>query len=115
MATTTQALDDADRIISTWEGNADFSMAKLTKEEMTAKRNEVQAKAALVDQKRVELKGLTESLQDEVKDLSQMNTRAKSGFRAVYGPDSPQVAQVGITRTSDRKPRTRKPKPETSL
>ena len=115
MATTTQALDDANRILTTWSGNADFSLANLTQAEMTTKRDGVRAKLTLIEQKRVELKGLTESLQDEVKDLSQMNTRAKSGFRAVYGPDSPQVAQVGITRTSDRKPRTRKPKPETSL
>nr|WP_309690750.1 hypothetical protein [Armatimonas sp.] len=111
MATVDQALDDADRILSTWQGNADFSLATLTKEQMAAQRDAVRAKATLIEQKRVELKGLTESLQDEVKELSQMNTRAKSGFRAVYGPDSPQVAQVGITRTSDRKPRTRKVKP----
>ena len=111
MATVDQALDDADRILTTWEGNANFSLATLTKEEMTAKRNGVRSKAALIEQKRVELKGLTESLTDEVKELGQMNTRVKSGFRAVYGPDSPQVAQVGITRTSDRKPRTRKEKP----
>jgi hypothetical protein len=110
MATVTQTLDDADRILSTWEGNSDFSLATLTKVQMATLRDAVRAKAALIEQKRVELKGLTESLGDDVKELSQMNTRAKSGFRAVYGPDSPQVAQVGITRTSDRKPRTRKPK-----
>ena len=110
MATVDQALDEADRILTTWEGNGNFSLATLTKEQMKTQRDAVRAKATLIDQKRVELKGLTESLQDEVKELSQMNTRAKSGFRAVYGPDSPQVAQVRITRTSDRKPRTRKVK-----
>ena len=111
MATVSQVLEDADRILATWEGNSDFSLATMTKVQMTAKRDEVRSKAALIEQKRVELRGLTESLTDEVKELGQMNTRAKSGFRAIYGPDSPQVAQVGITRTSDRKPRTRKVKP----
>ena len=111
MAGVSQVLEDADRILTTWEGNSDFSLATMTKAQMTTKRDEVRSKAALIEQKRVELRGLTESLTDEVKELGQMNTRAKSGFRAVYGPDSPQVAQVGIIRTSDRKPRTRKPKP----
>lgn len=111
MAAVSQVLEDADRILSTWEGNPEFSLGTLTKQQLAAQRDAVRAKAALVEQKRVELKGLTESLQDESKELGQMNTRTKSGFRAFYGPDSPQVAQVGITRTSDRKPRTRKPKP----
>ncbi len=80
MATVSQVLEDADRILATWEGNSDFSLATMTKVQMTAKRDEVRSKAALIEQKRVELRGLTESLTDEIKELGQMNTRAKSGF-----------------------------------
>jgi hypothetical protein len=39
-------------------------------------------------------------------------TRARSGFRAIFGPDSTQYEQAGGTRASERKRSTRKPKPD---
>jgi len=40
-------------------------------------------------------------------------TRARSGIRSVFGPDSTQYEQAGGTRTSERKTPTRKPKTAT--
>jgi hypothetical protein len=40
--------------------------------------------------------------------LGEWVTRARSGFRAVYGPDSTQYEQAGGTRSSERKKPVRK-------
>jgi hypothetical protein len=40
--------------------------------------------------------------------LSDLISRARSGFRAAFGPDSTQYQQAGGTRRSKRKPAKRK-------
>ena len=41
---------------------------------------------------------------------SQLTTRARSGIRGFFGPDSDEYEQAGGTRTSERKKPTRKVK-----
>ena len=55
----------------------------------------------------VALKNKRDALASE---LSELVTRTKSGFRAIYGPDSTQYEQAGGTRKSERAKPTRKPK-----
>ena len=45
---------------------------------------------------------------DQAYNLNQLVTRARSGFRAVYGPDSSQYEQAGGTRSSERKSSSKK-------
>ena len=70
----------------------------------------LKAKDADIEAKRSELTRLVNERDSEAEALNELNTRARSGFRAVYGPDSSQYEQAGGTRKSERKPATRKRK-----
>jgi len=60
------------------------------------------------------LTALTNDLNVQVNELAGITTRARSGFRAVYGPDSTQYEQAGGTRASERKRPSKKKTPPTS-
>ena len=53
-------------------------------------------------------------LQQKVRELRALITRARSGFRAQYGPDSTQYEQSGAKRSSQRKKPTRTKGKQTS-
>ena len=59
-----------------------------------------------------ELTGLINDRDSQGVGLNELVTRVRSGFRAVYGPDSTQYEQAGGTRLSERKKPSRKPKAE---
>jgi hypothetical protein len=106
-------LADANRIIDTWSANADFKLGTVTLESFIAARDAAAAADATVESKRTELSGLMNDRDDKATALHDLVTRARSGFRAAYGPDSSQYEQAGGTRASERKPAIRRPKPAT--
>lgn len=60
---------------------------------------------------RTQLTKATNDANDQAQALNNIVTRARSGFRATYGPDSTQYEQAGGARTSERKrPAARKQK-----
>jgi hypothetical protein len=61
-----------------------------------------------VEALRTQLSGLLNDIGAKMKAVSDVVTRARSGMRAFYGPDSTQYEQVGGTRTSERKRRAPK-------
>ena len=65
----------------------------------------ISLKAQLIDEYN-QSDALRTDLWDKVK-------RVRSGVKGAYGDDSSQYELVGGTRRSERKPRTRKPKPTT--
>ncbi|MGC1379131.1 MAG: hypothetical protein WA821_23075 [Anaerolineales bacterium] len=72
-----------------------------------ASRNRISSlKAQLIDEYN-RSDALRADLWDKVK-------RARAGVKGAYGDDSSQYEMVGGTRRSERKPRTRKPKPAAS-
>ncbi|MBI5388238.1 MAG: hypothetical protein HZA90_26535 [Verrucomicrobia bacterium] len=106
----TQSITDADKIIKVWTDNAAFKMDKITLEEFTAKRNALEQLDQDIAAKEIEMTGLVntrKTLRDEVSGLT---TRARSGIRGFFGPDSTQYEQAGGTRTSERKKPVRKAK-----
>jgi hypothetical protein len=103
-------LSDAARITEVWQSNPDFKLGNVTLQEYQAAMMGLQSLDSSVESKRVELTGLLDQRDDSARGVNDLNTRALSGFRAFYGPDSSQYAQVGGTRRSDRKSPTRKPK-----
>ena len=105
LASINTALTDAQRILDTWTANADFSMGDINLKQFTAARDEFAALSESIDTKRHELQGLLDDRDDQGKALRDLITRARSGFRAFYGPDSAQYDQAGGVRTSERKPR----------
>jgi hypothetical protein len=52
-------------------------------------------------------------IQADEKALDDLSARMLAGVGAIYGKDSSQYEQAGGTRTSERKPPLRKPKPPT--
>jgi hypothetical protein len=63
-----------------------------------------QLKRSEVDAARIHLTRLVDELNDQAGGINGVVTRARSGMRAFYGPDSAQYEQVGGTRQSERKP-----------
>jgi hypothetical protein len=76
----------------------------------TKDRDQLTALDTVIERRRIELQGLINERNDLGKHVRAQITRVRSGFRAVYGPDSTQYDQAGATRSSERKTRApRKP------
>jgi hypothetical protein len=105
---TDAVLDDLDNVIQVWGENPSFSMGDFTLTAARAKRTDLAAKGDAVDEARTTLSRLIDEESDGRDEMDQIVKRARSGMRATFGPDSTQYAQVGGTRTSERKPRSSK-------
>lgn len=106
-------LTDANKIIETWTTNPDFALGTVKLEDFKKQRDALVTADGTVEAKRTELSGLMGQRDDEAAALNDLVTRARSGFRASYGADSPQYKQAGGTRASERKsPRRAAPAPE---
>lgn len=105
--TTNKVLIDAQKIIDTWAANPTFKLGEVTQAGFTTSRSELETLDNLIETRRNELKGLINDRDDSTKELQALVTRARSGFRATYGPDSTQYDQAGGTRLSEHKPRGR--------
>jgi hypothetical protein len=97
----------ADKIKATWAANPTFTRGDITLASFTTAHATVTEADATIDAKRHELQGLLDKRDDDARKLHDLSTRALSGFRAVYGPDSPQYVQAGGTRRSERAPMKR--------
>lgn len=104
-------LADGDTLVKVWAENSTFSMGDLTLPMARAKLDNLRGKNKAVEEARTDLSRLIDEASDARADVLQMVTRGRSGIRASYGPDSPQYAQVGGTRASERKPRSKKKAP----
>lgn len=101
-------LTDLDTVIQVWSENPSFAMGDLTLTGARNKRTDLAARSDAVDEARTTLSRLIDEESDARSQVDQIVTRARSGMRATFGPDSTQYAQVGGTRASERKPRARK-------
>jgi hypothetical protein len=106
--TTDGVLADLDTLIQVWTENPTFAMGDLTLIATRAKRSDLAARGDAVDEARTTLSRLIDEEGDARAEVEQIVTRGRSGIRATFGPDSPQYAQVGGTRASERKPATKK-------
>jgi hypothetical protein len=104
-------LEDAERILRVWAENPTFSLGELTQAKFQALVDDLRNKRNQTEALRTQLTALVNETNDLGLSLSDAVTRAMSGIRAVYGPDSSQYEQAGGTRRSERKrPVARKPK-----
>jgi uncharacterized coiled-coil protein SlyX len=101
-------LTDSERIARVWTDNPNFALGEVTLQSLQTKITEARQKRDQLEALRMQMTALTNDLSDRTSDLAAINTRAKSGFRAVYGPDSTQYEQAGGTRASDRRNARRK-------
>jgi hypothetical protein len=106
--TTDSVLGDLDTVIKVWTENPIFAMGDLTLSGVQAKRADLATRDNAVDEARTTLSRLIDEASDARKEGAQIVTRARSGMRSTFGPNSTQYAQVGGTRLSERKPAKRK-------
>lgn len=104
-------LEDSEQIIRVWTENPAFALGEVTLVIMQGKIDALRQKRERIEMLRTELTALQNDLGAQTRELANINTRARSGYRAQFGPDSSQYEQVGGTRTSERKRPTRKATP----
>jgi hypothetical protein len=103
---------DGEQIARAWQENPTFSLGEITLVTLQSKIASLRQKRDQADMLRTQLTALTNELNEQTNDLAAITTRARSGFRAMFGPDSTQYEQAGGTRSSERKrPSPKKPKP----
>lgn len=98
-------LEDLDTLIQVWTNNPTFAMGDITLPILKSKADALRVKSKAVDEARTELSRLIDEANDASEEGDGIMTRGRSGIRAFFGPDSPQYAQVGGTRASERKAR----------
>ncbi len=113
MASRGQSLDSviegAEKVIRIWEANPTFSLGEITLAKLKDMLEELKTLRTRRDNLRAELSAVTNDLDDKRTEVNGTVSRAVSGVRAVFGPNSNQYEGVGGTRTDDRKkPKSKK-------
>ena len=106
-------LAESEQIERVWTDNPSFSLGDITLAQFKTKITELRDARDKTETLRTQLTAIVNEANARGDDLADLVTRARSGFRAFYGPDSTQYEQAGGTRASDRKRPARKPKPAT--
>jgi len=99
---TNDVLNEANKVVDTWTANPDFKLGTVTLESFTQARTDLQSADLAVETKRTELSALMNNRDTRLAALTELVSRARAGFKAVYGPDSTQYEQAGGTRKSER-------------
>lgn len=104
-----EVIASAERIVRVWEANPTFSLGELTLATFKAELTALLALRAQTEEARRQLTGLINSTNEKAGKVNENVTRALSGVRAVFGPDSTQYDEAGGTRSSERRtPRAKK-------
>lgn len=103
-------LSEAEQIARVWEDNPSFSLGNLTLAQFQAMLTGLRNSHGKAEDLHMQVTAAINDTNSQAIEVSDVVTRARSGFRAMYGPDSTQYEQAGGTRRSDRKRPTRKPK-----
>jgi len=94
---------DAEKIVRVWEANPTFTLGEITLAGFKAMLDDLKSLRGETEETRRQLTNLINSTNDKAVAVSGVTSRALSGIRAVYGPDSSQYEEAGGTRTSERK------------
>lgn len=106
----TATIASSEKIARVWSESADFSLGEITLKMLQDKMAAAHQKREEIENMRSQLTALSNELDDQLLELSNINTRALSGYRAVYGPNSTKYEQAGGTRTEERKHSSNKTK-----
>lgn len=105
-----KSLDDviaaAEQIMRVWEANSTFTLGDLTLAVFKAELEALLTQREQLEEARRQVTNLVNSTNEKVDKVSENVTRALSGIRAVFGPDSTQYDEAGGTRSSERRART---------
>lgn len=101
-------LADCERIARVWTDNPIFSLGEITLAGLQGKIAGARQKREQLEMLRMQVAALSNELESDTTELASIRTRALSGLRAVFGPNSTQYEQGGGTRQSERRKATRK-------
>ena len=104
---------DAETLIRVWTENPDFNLGDVTLASLKTMFTTFKTTRANTDSLRTQLTKAVSDMNDQGGGISDICTRARSGARAQFGPNSTQYEQLGGTRASERKPRKKKADPGT--
>src|SRR5437868_10963936 len=96
-------LSDSERVVRVWTDNPTFTLGEVTLQSLQTKVETLRQKRDQLEALRMQVTALSNDLNQSINDLASINTRARSGVRAVYGPNSTQYEQIGGVRQSQRK------------
>lgn len=106
-------LSEAEQIARVWADNPTFAMGDVTLAQFQAMITDLRAQNNKTEDLRTQLTAAINDSNSKALAVGTITTRARSGFRAFFGPDSSQYEQAGGTRTSERKRPARKSTPTT--
>ena len=101
-------LTECDKIVRVWTDNPTFTLGDITLAGLQGEIAEAREKRERLEALRMQITGLNNDLNAAASRLAAKRTRALSGLRAVYGPNSTQYEQGGGTRQSEKRRVTRK-------
>jgi hypothetical protein len=96
-------LANSEQIARVWAENPTFTLGEITLLILQGKIADLRRMRDQIETLRTQLTALINEANEKSTELADIDTRALSGFRAVYGPDSSQYEQAGGTRRSERK------------
>jgi hypothetical protein len=101
----------ATRILKVWKANHEFRMKDATVADFEAVHDKFERVLKDIEAKGRELGELRKARQKAVAKLRELSTRAQSGLRGYFGPNSAQYQQIRGTPTIERKKTRRKARP----
>jgi hypothetical protein len=105
---TESVIADCERLTRVWTDNPTFSLGEVTLAGLQSKIAEAKQKREQLETLRMQATALSNELEERTNEMASIRTRALSGFRAVFGPNSTQYEQAGGTRQSEIRRSTRK-------
>lgn len=109
-AATNVALVNGKKVADVWNAHPEFAMKDVTLVNFQSAMESAQTADDAVETLRSQLTALINDRDAKNATLTELTTRALSGIRGFFGPDSDEYEQAGGTRTSERKKPTRKTK-----
>lgn len=98
-------LAEGEQIARVWTDNPTFTLGEITLPQLQTMLTDLRATGTEIETLRTRLTALINDANSKIREVNAVVTRARSGFRATYGPNSTQYEQAGGTRTDERKPR----------
>lgn len=98
-----EIIASAEKIERVWDANPTFMLGELTREKFKAAREALRDSRAQLEEAKRQVTSLTNTTNEQAGSVLDNITRALSGLRAVFGPDSTQYEEAGGTRSSEVK------------
>lgn len=103
-----RVLSEGEQIARVWADNPSFTLGDVTLPQLQAMLDDLRNLRKQTEDLRTQLTALLNDTNAKSRAVTTVVTRARSGFRATFGPDSTQYEEAGGTRTSERKRPKRK-------